>query len=680
VVTENHRLSDTFIERVKNAARVEDVVRARGVELKKVGRELVGRCPFHEDGSPSFRVDPVGNVWNCSPCDARGALGNIKRTAFGFVMKHDSVDFIGAVRAIGRELGISDSGEDDAPMQVVASYEYRDQCGSLLAIKDRLEHVPRRGRTKEMRWRGGRPKPWTPTLYRLPEVISAITAREPILLVEGEKKVEMLMALGFIATCNEDGAGKWAPEHTELLRGARVVILPDVDEPGLKHADAVEKALADVVESVWQVRLDKSPDDWLDAGGSDAELGALVGRACFRGAMAKAKRDLAVAGVGDRAEIERLPLFQPALTLWEYNDPPPADLVDRLIPEKGLTVQSSHPKTGKTWIEEEIAVSIATGTKAFGHFDTGEPRAVALVLFEDSKATTKIRLGAIGAGKGMQPTEALRRVYFVCKPRLDLLDVDDAAQLVASVRALPEKPAAVFFDPLRDAHTGDEVDDMDEVARVLRHLATVLDCAIFVTHHNRKAQQGQHASKGQAGDEMRGGGELRGRIDAGIYPRLVGGDQVNTFELEVSTDKRDGQKAAPFKLSLDIEDVDKRAKTVRWSVDGLSQAKERDEAHRVWEALVELNHERPAEFHAVTAVAEMAKMRKADVLEALHALLTDRERRAERGTRGGWRVHHGIVPIVPERSGTQPGSVPVPPPKGGNDARERSGPADRRER
>jgi hypothetical protein len=662
VVTENHRLSETYIERVKNSATVEAVARARGVALKQVGKELVGLCPFHADKTPSFRVLIQGNVWNCKPCEAAGNIGDYKRTAIGFVMKHDALDYISAIRTIGRELGLSDDGDTDEPMQVVATYEYRDYAGKLLATKDRLEHVPRRGRLKEMRWRGGRPKPWTPALYRAPEVLSAISEREPILLVEGEKKVDALINLGFTATCNEDGAGKWEPEHTEALRGARVVILPDVDEAGLKHGAAVEKALADVTESVWTVKLDKSPDDWLDAGGTVGELGALVADALFDGMLAKARRDLAAVGAGPRGDVKRRPLLEPALALWEHEDEPVVDLVDRLIPEHGLAVQSSHPKTGKTWIEEELAISIATGTKAFGHFETGEPRAVALFLFEDSRATTKIRLGAIAAGKGLQPSEALRRVHLVCKPHLDLLNVDDAAHVVASVRQLPEKPAAVFFDPLRDAHTGDEVDDMDAVARVLRQLSSVLGCMVFVTHHNRKAQQGQ-TPKGQAGDEMRGGGELRGRIDAGLYPRLVGGDQVNAFELEVTTDKRDGQKAAPFRLSLDIEDEGKRAKTVRWRVDGVEAAKTREGEERVRAALVELNHEKPVAFFAASEIAKSAGMQKARVLDVLASFRASGT--VERAVSGkGWRCFLSAGQPRPDT-----GFAPRPGRPGGNSGR-----------
>jgi hypothetical protein len=74
-----------------------------------------------------------------------------------------------------------------------------------------------------------------PLPYRLPELLKAVRERKRVFIVEGEKDVERLFALGLIATTNTGGAGKWRDEYAEYLEGADVVIIGDVDEAGQAH-------------------------------------------------------------------------------------------------------------------------------------------------------------------------------------------------------------------------------------------------------------------------------------------------------------------------------------------------------------------------------------------------------------------------------------------------------------
>lgn len=74
------------IERIKRGADLAAVIRARGVELKPSGHDLVGRCPFHDDHDPSMRVTPGKGLWRCMSC---GATGNVIQ----FVQRFDGVSF-----------------------------------------------------------------------------------------------------------------------------------------------------------------------------------------------------------------------------------------------------------------------------------------------------------------------------------------------------------------------------------------------------------------------------------------------------------------------------------------------------------------------------------------------------------------------------------------------------------
>jgi DNA primase len=59
------RLPDSEIERIKHETDVVALVQAAGVELRRHGADLVGRCPFHDDHGPSLVVTPGKNLWHC---------------------------------------------------------------------------------------------------------------------------------------------------------------------------------------------------------------------------------------------------------------------------------------------------------------------------------------------------------------------------------------------------------------------------------------------------------------------------------------------------------------------------------------------------------------------------------------------------------------------------------------
>ncbi|MEW6771236.1 MAG: DUF927 domain-containing protein [Bacillota bacterium] len=121
-------------------------------------------------------------------------------------------------------------------------------------------------------------------LYRLPEVLAAVHEDRTVFVVEGEKDADRLAAIGLTATTCPGGAGKWRREYSEALRGADVVILPDSDEPGRKHAEQVAKSLRGVAASVKVLELPGLPEkgdvsDWLAGGGTAEELLRLAAEA-----------------------------------------------------------------------------------------------------------------------------------------------------------------------------------------------------------------------------------------------------------------------------------------------------------------------------------------------------------------------------------------------------------------
>ena len=170
--------------------------------------------------------------------------------------------------------------------QLVATYDYRDAAGELVYQVVRYEPKDFRQRRPDP----GQPSGWswsikgvTPLPYRLPELVAKPDA--PVFVVEGEKDADNLAALGFLATCNSGGAKKWPDSLGDYFRGRRVVILPDNDQAGHDHANAIaaklHRAGAAGVKVLELPNLPPKGDvsDWLAAGGTREALRELAAAA-----------------------------------------------------------------------------------------------------------------------------------------------------------------------------------------------------------------------------------------------------------------------------------------------------------------------------------------------------------------------------------------------------------------
>jgi DNA primase len=72
---------------------------SQSVALKRRGKNYVGLCPFHQEKTPSFHVNPSRQTFYCFGCKASG-------TAFDFVMRRDRVEFKEALQILARSAGI----------------------------------------------------------------------------------------------------------------------------------------------------------------------------------------------------------------------------------------------------------------------------------------------------------------------------------------------------------------------------------------------------------------------------------------------------------------------------------------------------------------------------------------------------------------------------------------------
>ena len=136
-------------------------------------------------------------------------------------------------------------------------------------------------------WIGGKPQgPKVP--YRLPELTSAAPTT-PIYIVEGEKDVDNLAKIGFVATCGSEGAdngngNKWTADLNVHFTGRHVYVIPDNDAQGRTHAQHVARQLDPVAASVRIVELPDLPlkgdvSDWLEHDSAGVKLSRLAAAA-----------------------------------------------------------------------------------------------------------------------------------------------------------------------------------------------------------------------------------------------------------------------------------------------------------------------------------------------------------------------------------------------------------------
>jgi hypothetical protein len=140
-------------------------------------------------------------------------------------------------------------------------------------------------------WKWGAGGADTNVLYRRSEIDEAISLGHIILVVEGEKDVDCSWSIAIPATCNSQGASepdkkpKWKPAHSEQLRGADIVVIPDHDPAGYAHAEATCKFSLGIAKRVRKLALARHwPEcprggdlsDWLAADHTREQLDELI--------------------------------------------------------------------------------------------------------------------------------------------------------------------------------------------------------------------------------------------------------------------------------------------------------------------------------------------------------------------------------------------------------------------
>lgn len=228
---------------------------------KKQGNGYTALCPAHEDHNPSLSITEAYDGRVLLMCHAGCPTENVV-AAIGLTMADLFPQKAENVFANSKRKAQKDKRE------ISTVYDYRDENGLLLF--QTVRYKPKGFSQRRPDGNGG--YHWNldnvkKVPYRLPELLAAKSPS--VFITEGEKDVDRLKELGIVATCNPMGAGKWIDDYNEPLRGREVIILPDNDAVGRKHAQQIALSLSGIAESIRVLELPdlrESGDvfDWIE--------------------------------------------------------------------------------------------------------------------------------------------------------------------------------------------------------------------------------------------------------------------------------------------------------------------------------------------------------------------------------------------------------------------------------
>jgi putative DNA primase/helicase len=404
-------------------------------------------CPAHEDRIPSLSITET-NDKILLHCHANCEIQTI--------LNHTGLTF-------------EDLGSDrEATTTSNVYYDYADENGVVLYQTVR---TPKKGffvrRPDGDDWINSLDDTRR-VLYQLPEVLAAVGTGEKIYIVEGEKDVDALRRIGLIATCNWGGAEKWNDEYTQAFEGARVVVIPDDDPPGQRHAEMLRKNLSGIADSVSIVSLPNPTQkkgfdvsDWLADEGTRDELENII-----KSTSKKVRRSLCEGFT--------------AKDLMEMDLPEPKWVVPNIIPE-GATLLAGPAKAGKTFMALNAAYAVATGGMAFGNqrVDQGH---VCYLYLEGTQKVLKRRVKALST---REPSESIE--FFQSWPHGNdgMAKLEQYAADHSNLKLVVVDTLIAFRDPNK---SGRDMYKMDyETLKPFADFAEEHDCAVLLITHTNKA-------------------------------------------------------------------------------------------------------------------------------------------------------------------------------------------------
>jgi hypothetical protein len=305
-------------------------------------------------------------------------------------------------------------------------------------------------------------------------------------------------------------------------------------------------------------------------------------------------------------------------------------LIHQLWGRSAVGIIGGSPKSFKSWLALDMALSVATGTDALDTYRVEERGPALVYLAEDALEVVRERIEGMARHRQLVLEEV--DLHVITAPRLSLDSGRDRSRLLETVKHL--RPRLLLLDPLVRLHSVDENDAraIAELLSYIRELERRFELAVILVHHTRK-----NASGPQAGQNLRGSSDLHAFGDSNLYLRRTRERLILVME----------HRAALSPEPVYIELVTKYADQVHLEVVG----SKRDDAERreiALEKQVLAALERRITTFTRRELREelgVKNERLGEILENLEsACLIER-------TRGGWRSRTSAFPVPPLRKG-----------------------------
>jgi len=458
----------------------------------------------------------------CSDCSHKRSRANqktpclsIKIDARGATWKCHHCGWFGPVKGKGQHRSNGAGGN------FAATYDYP----GFQKVRYPKGHTPRfRIRHQDgSGWKWGAGGADTTVLYHKDKVDEAIATGHTILVVEGEKDVDRLWSIGIPATCNAHGAAdptknqnpKWKGEHSEQLRGADIIVIPDHDNAGYAHADATCSASFGVCKTVRRLVLrDHWPNcpkggdvsDFLDAGHTREQLDKLIEQAKTYTPGTTTPPGTTSSKITASPHVWRDPTkIQPRDFLY-----------DNHIIRRYVTGDVSMGGVGKTSEAQVEIAAMVTGRDLLG-VAPKRPYRVWYINLEDPQEEIDRRFAAIFKHYDIKEKDLGNRLFtdsgrgknFVVA-REGKTGIDFDQQVIADIENTIRENAIDFVavDPFVNCARFAENDNNKMAAIIETVWAAIAErqnCAVKLEHHVRKGGAGHN---GYTVEDARGGGAL----------------------------------------------------------------------------------------------------------------------------------------------------------------------------
>ena len=226
-------------------------------------------------------------------------------------------------------------------------------------------------------------------------------------------------------------------------------------------------------------------------------------------------------------------------------------------------VIAGEPKTFKSTLALDLAISVASGKKFLGEFEVMEPGPVIVIQNENAEWVMSSRAEMMMSAKGMVGEVTWPNITFAEEPPIHFLnnsgytfdDPQDRETLEEKIKEV--HPVLIIFDPLYLMFEGD-INSAQELQSLLRYLMYLTDqykASVMVIHHNKKG-----GTNARGGQNMLGSTTLHGWVESALYLTTTGEDVMEGAPVKITVGREfrgDGNHSKlDIGISIDTKDKD----------------------------------------------------------------------------------------------------------------------------